>query len=80
MTTTYKLNVNELSMELISSIKAAFKDKIIEITVSEAQNETEYLLSSQANKKHLQNSTYSLKQGNGITFTVQELEEKYGTK
>ena len=53
MTTTYHLNVNELSVELLNSIKAAFKDKTVDITVSESMDETEYLLSSEANKKML---------------------------
>ncbi len=35
MTTTYRLHVNELSTEVINSIKAAFKDKIVEIVVSD---------------------------------------------
>lgn len=80
MTTTYRLNVNELSHELLNSIKAAFKDKVVEITVTEALDETDYLLSTNANKKQLEQSIYSLEQGNGITYTVQELEEKYGNK
>ncbi len=80
MTTTYRLNVNELSHELLNSIKAAFKDKVVEITVTEALDETDYLLSSNENKKHLGQSMYSLEQGKGITYTVQELEEKYGNK
>lgn len=80
MTTTYCLDVNELSQELLDSIKAAFKNKVVEITVTEAGDETEYLLSTQKNKMHLEQSQYSLEQGKGITFTVQELEEKYGNK
>ena len=35
MVTTYRLHINELSAELISSIKAAFKDKTVEIIVSD---------------------------------------------
>jgi hypothetical protein len=35
MTTTYRLHVNELSIEVINSIKAAFKDKVVEIVVSD---------------------------------------------
>jgi hypothetical protein len=35
MTTTYRLHTNELSIEVINSIKAAFKDKIVEIVVSD---------------------------------------------
>jgi len=78
MTTTYHLNVNELSVELLNSIKAAFKDKTIDITVSEAIDETDYLLSSEANKKMLEESMQQLKDGKGITFTTEELQQKYG--
>ncbi|CAN5428389.1 hypothetical protein BH10BAC3_BH10BAC3_31590 [soil metagenome] len=35
MTTTYRLNVNELSTEIIQSIKEAFKGKHIEISISD---------------------------------------------
>lgn len=42
MTTTNRLNVNELSDELITSIKAVFKDKVVEITVMEAIDETDF--------------------------------------
>ena len=80
MTTIYRLNVNELSEELLHSIRAAFKDKVIEITVTEAMDETDYLLSSEANKKHLEQSQQSLQQGKSITLTIQELEEKYGAE
>ncbi len=80
MTSTYRLNVNELSMDLLSSIRAAFKDKEVEITVKEAVDETAYLLSSEKNKSNLHESLQSLEQGKGITFTVQQLEEKFGAK
>ena len=64
-------------MELLNSIKAAFKDKTIEITVSEAMDETEYLLSSEANRDQLENSIREHEQGHTVTMTVQELQEKY---
>lgn len=38
MTTIYRLHVNELSVEVINSIKAAFKDKTVEIVVSDEIN------------------------------------------
>lgn len=38
MTTIYRLHVNELSVEVINSIKAAFKDKMVEIVVSDEIN------------------------------------------
>jgi len=78
MTTTYHLNVDELSIELVNSIKAAFKNKTIDITVSEAMDETEYLLSTKANKEHLEKSVRELEEGKGITMTIEELQNKYG--
>lgn len=80
MTTTYRLNVDELSFDLLNSIKAAFRNKETEITVPEAIDETSYLLSSEANKKHLQQSEQLREQGKGVMFSVQELEEKFGNK
>ena len=50
MITTYRLNSKELSNEIIRSIKEAFKDKDIEITVSDLMDETDYLLSTEANR------------------------------
>lgn len=35
MTTIYRLHVNELSVDLLDSIKAAFKNKMGEIVVSD---------------------------------------------
>ena len=43
-------------------------------------DETEYLLSTDANKKHLQKSIADIENGEGITFTLNELEEKYAVK
>ena len=80
MITTYRLNADELSYDLLTSIKAAFKNKEIEITVTEAADETSYLLSSKANKKHLKQSEHLLQQGKGVIFSIQELEEKFGNK
>jgi len=80
MTTTYHLNVNEISMELLNSIKAAFKDKTIDIIVSEAMDETEYLLASKANREHLEMSMRELEEGKGIVFTLEEFLSQYGNQ
>ena len=77
MITTYKLNTKELSIDLIQSIREAFKDKDIEITVTDQSDETEYLLSTEANKKHLYKSIDDLEKGQGIPMTLAELQEKY---
>ncbi|MBY0434435.1 MAG: hypothetical protein K2U26_10025 [Cyclobacteriaceae bacterium] len=77
MTTTYKLNANQLSEDILKSIKEAFKDKEIEITVTDAMDETEYLLSTEANREHLYRSIEDLERGKGVPMTVAELQEKY---
>lgn len=77
MITTYKLNANQLSEEIIKSIKEAFGNKDIEITVSDEMDATEYLLSSEANKKHLYKSIEQFKNGEVISMTVAELQAKY---
>lgn len=77
METTYRLNAKELSVELIQSIQVAFKDKNIEITVTDRVDETDYLLSSDANRKHLYKSIDDLEQGKGIPMSLGELQEKY---
>ena len=80
MKTLFRLNEKELTDDIINIIRTAFKNKEIEITVSDFLDETEYLLSSEANKKHLQKSIADIKNGEGITFTLNELQEKYGVK
>ncbi len=52
MHTTYRLHANELDSDFIEALKTLFKDKEIEIIVSEV-DETAYLLQSEANKKRL---------------------------
>ncbi len=52
MQTTYRLNANELDQNFLDSLKAAYKDKEIEIIIYEV-DETEYLFRAEANKKRL---------------------------
>ncbi len=53
MVTTYTMRPSELTMDFIRSIQAIFQNKEIEISIHEVADETDYLLSSPANKKHL---------------------------
>jgi antitoxin YefM len=80
MKTSFRLNEKELTDDIINIIRTAFKNKEIEITVSDFLDETAYLLSTDANKKHLQKSMADIENGEGITFTLNELEEKYAIK
>ncbi|MCL4481781.1 MAG: hypothetical protein M1445_04015, partial [Bacteroidetes bacterium] len=53
MTTTYHLSANDLSVDFLKSLKSMYKGKTISITVEPEMDETEYLLSSEANRKML---------------------------
>lgn len=78
MVNTYRLHVDELSPALLQSIQSAFKNKTVEIIVTEATDETNYLLASEANRKHLFASIEELAKGESVELTVQELIAKYG--
>lgn len=80
MTTIYRLHVNELTADLVKSIKSAFKGKTVEITVSDTLDETDYLLAGEANRRSLEKSMQQAAAGELSTLTVEEFEEKYGTK
>ncbi len=71
MQTTYQVNANEIDQGLLESIKAVFKDKEIEITVTEL-DETEYLLRSPANREQLLQAIERVEAGIGIVTPDQE--------
>ncbi len=77
MITTYKLNANNLSEDILRSIKEAFKDKEIQITITDSEDDTDYLLSTKTNRNHLYKSIEELERGQGIPMTLAELQEKY---
>ncbi len=80
MTATYTLPAEEITIDILQSIKEAFKGKTVDIVVSETMDETEYLLSSPANRESLMRSMKELEEGKGSTFTIEELKERYGVK
>jgi len=53
MQTTYRLKADELSVDLIRALKSLYHDREIVITIDEAQDETDYLLGTKANREHL---------------------------
>ena len=74
MTATYQVKPHELTLEFLKGIQRHFKDSPLKIIV-EAMDETEYLFSSDANAKHLQESLNEFKQGKSIAFTSKEFNE-----
>jgi len=71
MEAVFRLNTNELGSSFITSLRDAYPDRNIEITVRE-QDETEYLCSSPANLEHLETAIENVKQGKIISFNTLE--------
>jgi hypothetical protein len=58
MQVAYKLNVDDLDINFVESIKKLFKEKQLYISISsvDEEDETAYLLSNQANASRLLNA------------------------
>jgi hypothetical protein len=72
MYTSFHVKANELDDKFLKSIKTLFKSKRISITIEEEMDETEYQLSTEANRKHLEESINSKE---GYAFTFDELKK-----
>ena len=74
MVTTYRLRADELDSDFIEALKTLFKDKEIEIIVSEV-DETAYLLQSEANKKRLLQAVQNINtQQNLVEVSLDDLQ------
>ena len=73
MTTTFHIEASELNNIFLDKIQSLFQDKKLVITVEEEMDETEYLLSSEENKKHLQKSIEQLRNGQTIQVSLEDL-------
>ena len=65
MVTVYRLNVNELNEQFIEALQALFKDREVEITVTEV-DETEYLLRSEPNREQLLQAIKNIDNGKDL--------------
>ena len=53
MQSTYRIHADELTDDLVQAIKVAYRDREIEIIISDDVDETDYLMSTPANRDHL---------------------------
>jgi hypothetical protein len=75
MEVTYRLKPNEINEDFLKTLKETFWGKKIAITVEEIEDETEYLLSNEVNRKHLLDAVEDVKNGRTVhTMTLEELE------
>ena len=73
MYTSFIVKANELDEKFLKSIKTLFKSKTISITIEDEPDTTEYLLSTEANRKHLKESLAEAKKGKLVKVNLDNL-------
>jgi antitoxin YefM len=71
MNAIYQVKADELDQSFLDAVKAAFKDKEIEITVYE-RDETAYLLRSPANRERLLRAIADVENSRNMVTPSQE--------
>jgi hypothetical protein len=71
MEAIFKIQSTEFNQELFKKIKKIFKGKTVTITISTDLDETDYLNTNPANKKHLHKS---MVQEPTVSFTPEEFD------
>lgn len=66
MVSSFTLRTEELNANFIETIKSLFADREIEIIVQDVQTDTDYLLKSPENRKHLLQSIANLENSQKI--------------
>ncbi|GHT95688.1 hypothetical protein FACS1894141_4770 [Spirochaetia bacterium] len=75
MDVTYRLKPGELNDDFLTILKNTFWEKEIAVTVEAIEDETAYLLSNSANRKHLLTAVEDVKNGRTVhSMTVDEME------
>lgn len=74
MIASFKLSIGELNADFIEKLKTMFNEKkIVEIHISEEIDETEYLLSSSANRESLFRSLQQLDKNDVVIKQINEI-------
>ena len=76
MYTTFHINVNELDTNFLKGLKSLFRNKNVSIIVEEDQDETEYLLASEANRKMLEQSLKNIEEGKLTEVDIEKFLKK----
>ena len=74
MEAIYRLNTREMGIDFVNSVKIAYPDQSIEITIRKQDDvdDTEYLNSSPANREQLLNAIKEVEEGKIISFETLE--------
>jgi hypothetical protein len=78
MTATFQMHTDDLTTAWQESVIKLFYGKYITVTISETMDETDYLFATEANRKHLMESLEQVKNGQTVTFTLEEFNRIYG--
>jgi hypothetical protein len=74
MDATYRLKPYKLNADFLETLKRNFWDKEISVSVEEIQDETDFLLSTEANRKYISEALEAVKRGEVVhTMTLEEL-------
>ena len=65
MSTTFRLNADELEPSFVEKIKTLFAHKDIAVTIYE-EDETDYLSTTRSNREHLDRSIANIREGKNM--------------
>jgi antitoxin YefM len=74
MQTTYRVRADELTDDFVQALKVTYKDREIEIVVSDVVDDTDYLLSTAANREQLLGAIKDIESGENLaSFSLDDL-------
>ncbi len=77
MNTTIRINANDINENIVASIKRMFKNKEIEINISEAIDDTDYLFASQENRRIIEERMKNVDNGeNLVNISIDDLKKE----